>query len=85
MGEDGRRNDTASHTLRALVYLDAFVLENGENVLENMQESQRNMLIEATKNFGDGGRAHSGAGEVLFKRRRRSGLRLKPANIVSVG
>ena len=40
--------------IRALVYLDAFVLESGENVLENVHESQRHLLIEATRKLGDG-------------------------------
>ncbi|HTX24185.1 MAG TPA: alpha/beta fold hydrolase [Steroidobacteraceae bacterium] len=40
--------------IRALVYLDAFVLESGENVLENVHESQRNLLIETTLKLGEG-------------------------------
>jgi len=49
--------DRIPERIRALVYLDAFVLENGENVLENVHESQRAQLIEATKKLGRGWRA----------------------------
>jgi pimeloyl-ACP methyl ester carboxylesterase len=41
----------------ALVYLDAFVLEDGENVLQNVHESQRELLLEGVRTVGDGCKA----------------------------
>ncbi len=46
--------DRLPERIRSLVYLDAFVLESGENVLQNVHESQRNVLIEATRKLGAG-------------------------------
>jgi pimeloyl-ACP methyl ester carboxylesterase len=49
--------DRVPERIRALVYLDAFVLESGENVLQNVHESQRAQLIEATEKLGEGWKA----------------------------
>ncbi len=46
--------DRIPDRIRSLVYLDAFVLESGESVLQNVHASQRNMLIETTRKFGEG-------------------------------
>jgi pimeloyl-ACP methyl ester carboxylesterase len=46
--------DRVPDRLRALVYLDAFVPEGGENVLDNIHELQRVRVIETTKRLGDG-------------------------------
>ena len=46
--------DRIPERLRALVYLDAFLPESGENVLQNVHESQRNRLIEAARKRGEG-------------------------------
>lgn len=40
--------------IRSLVYLDAFVLEDGENLLQYVPEGQRNQLLEATGSVGEG-------------------------------
>jgi pimeloyl-ACP methyl ester carboxylesterase len=41
----------------ALVYLDAFVLEDGENLLQNVHESQREQLLQGVKAVGEGWKA----------------------------
>lgn len=46
--------DRIPDRIRALVYLDAFLPESGESVLQNVHESQRNMLIEAARKLGEG-------------------------------
>ncbi len=46
--------DRIPDRLRALVYLDAFVPETGENLLDNLHERQRRMTIEGTKSLGEG-------------------------------
>lgn len=51
--------------IRSLVYLDAFVLEDGENLLQNVHESQRNLLLEGTKNSGEGWKVPPIPGEVF--------------------
>jgi pimeloyl-ACP methyl ester carboxylesterase len=49
--------DRIPERIRAVVYLDAFVLEPGENVLQNVHESQRLQLQEATRKLGEGWKA----------------------------
>ncbi len=49
--------DRIPDRIRSLVYLDAFVPESGESVLQNVHESQRKMLIEGTKKRGEGWKA----------------------------
>ena len=51
--------------IRALVYLDAFVLEDGENLLQNVHESQRNLLLEGARNSGEGWKVPPIPGEVF--------------------
>jgi pimeloyl-ACP methyl ester carboxylesterase len=46
--------DRVPDRIRSLVYLDAFVLEDGENLLQHVPEEQRNQLLEGTTNVGDG-------------------------------
>jgi pimeloyl-ACP methyl ester carboxylesterase len=41
----------------ALVYLDAFVLEDGENLLQNVHESQREQVLEGARSVGEGWKA----------------------------
>ncbi len=40
--------------IRSLVYLDAFVLEDGENLLQHVPEGQAEHLLEGAKDVGDG-------------------------------
>ncbi len=49
--------DRMPDRIRALVYLDAFVPESGENVLQNVHEPQRTQIIAATRSAGDGWKA----------------------------
>jgi pimeloyl-ACP methyl ester carboxylesterase len=44
--------DRVPDRIRSLVYLDAFVLEDGENTLQHVPEAQRDQLIEATNVAG---------------------------------
>jgi len=46
--------DRVPDRIGALVYLDAFVMEDGENLLQHVHESQRNLLLEGVRNIGDG-------------------------------
>jgi pimeloyl-ACP methyl ester carboxylesterase len=46
--------DRIPERIGALVYLDAFVLADGENLLQHVHESQRNLLLEGAKNLGEG-------------------------------
>src|SRR5262245_36479623 len=46
--------DRIPERIRSLVYLDAFVLEDGENLLQHLPDGQRNQLLEATTKLGDG-------------------------------
>ncbi len=46
--------DRVSDRIRSLVYLDAFVLEDGENLMQHVPEGQRNQLLEAMGNVGEG-------------------------------
>jgi pimeloyl-ACP methyl ester carboxylesterase len=49
--------DRIPERIRALVYLDAFVPESGENTLQNVHEPQRSLLMEATMKLGEGWKA----------------------------
>ncbi len=49
--------DRIPDRLSALVYLDAFLPEHGESVLDNVHEPQRSMIIEATRKAGEGWKA----------------------------
>jgi pimeloyl-ACP methyl ester carboxylesterase len=40
--------------IRSLVYLDAFVLESGENLVQHIPESQHKQLLEGVQAIGDG-------------------------------
>jgi pimeloyl-ACP methyl ester carboxylesterase len=44
-------------SIAALVYLDAFVLEDGETVLQNVHPAQRQMLIDGASQAGEGWKA----------------------------
>ena len=46
--------DRIPDRIRSLVYLDAFVLENGENLLQHVAEQQRTQLLEGAANLGGG-------------------------------
>ena len=48
--------DRLPEKIRALVYLDAFVPANGENVLQHVPDQQRVMLLEGTRQTGEGWR-----------------------------
>jgi pimeloyl-ACP methyl ester carboxylesterase len=40
--------------IRSLVYLDAFVLEDGENLLQHLPKGQRDQLLDGTTGIGEG-------------------------------
>src|SRR5688572_13341155 len=44
--------DRLPDRIRSLVYLDAFVLEEGENILQHIPEQQRDTLVEQTNMAG---------------------------------
>ena len=44
--------DRLPDRIRSLVYLDAFLLEDGENILQHVPEKQRDMLLEQTNMAG---------------------------------
>lgn len=46
--------DRVPERIRSLVYLDAFVLENGENQLQHLPDKLLNQLLEGTRNVGEG-------------------------------
>jgi pimeloyl-ACP methyl ester carboxylesterase len=46
--------DRVPERLRALVYLDAFVLENGQSLHDTLPAAQRDMQLDLTKKYGDG-------------------------------
>jgi pimeloyl-ACP methyl ester carboxylesterase len=46
--------DRVPERIRALVYLDAFVLESGENLVQHIPESQHQQLLEGVQAIGDG-------------------------------
>jgi pimeloyl-ACP methyl ester carboxylesterase len=45
--------DRIPDRIRSLVYLDAFVLEDGENLLQHLPKEQRGQLVEATFKVGE--------------------------------
>jgi pimeloyl-ACP methyl ester carboxylesterase len=49
--------DRVPERIRALVYLDAFVLEGGENLAQHVPESQYKQLLEGAKAVGEGWKA----------------------------
>lgn len=49
--------DRIPDRIRSLIYLDAFVLEDGENLLQHVPEGQREQLLEGTRNVGEGWKA----------------------------
>jgi len=51
--------------IRALVYLDAFVLEDGESLHDALPPDQRNMQLELTQKHGDGWKVPPIPGEVF--------------------
>jgi pimeloyl-ACP methyl ester carboxylesterase len=57
--------DRIPDRIGALVYLDAFVLESGERLLQLVHEPQRTMLLEGAKNTGDGWKVPPIPGEVF--------------------
>jgi len=57
--------DRIPDRIGALVYLDAFVLESGEHLLQLVHQSQRDRLIEGAKNTGDGWKVPPIPGEVF--------------------
>ena len=46
--------DRMADRIRALVYLDAFVLADGENVLQHVPKQHVNQFLESAKNVGEG-------------------------------
>ena len=46
--------DRIPDRIRALVYLDAFVLENGENLVQHVPQEQLNQLMEGARTLGEG-------------------------------
>jgi len=46
--------DRIPETIRTLVYLDAFIPEDGENLLQHIPAEQRDQLLEGAKSIGDG-------------------------------
>jgi pimeloyl-ACP methyl ester carboxylesterase len=46
--------DRIPERIRALVYLDAFVLESGENLAQHVPEAQLKQMLEAVQAIGDG-------------------------------
>jgi pimeloyl-ACP methyl ester carboxylesterase len=46
--------DRLADRISSLVYLDAFVLENGESLLQHIPEGQRDQLLEGITKVGDG-------------------------------
>lgn len=46
--------DRVPERLRALVYLDAFVLENGQSLHDTLPAAQRDMQLDLTKKYGEG-------------------------------
>jgi len=46
--------DRLPERIRALVYLDAFVLEDGENQMQHLSEVRYQQFLEGAKNAGDG-------------------------------
>jgi pimeloyl-ACP methyl ester carboxylesterase len=46
--------DRVSERIRALVYLDAFVLENGQSLHDTLPPAQQNMQLEAAAGVGEG-------------------------------
>jgi pimeloyl-ACP methyl ester carboxylesterase len=46
--------DRMPERIRSLVYLDAFVLEDGDNLLQHLPEMRATRLLEGAKNVGEG-------------------------------
>ena len=46
--------DRIPERIRSLVYVDAFVLENDENLIQHLPPGQRDQLLEGTKQVGEG-------------------------------
>ena len=46
--------DRIPDRIRSLVYLDAFVLEDGESLAQHLPETEYNMLFEGARNVGEG-------------------------------
>ena len=46
--------DRVPDRVRSLIYLDAFVLEDGENLVQHVAVEQYRTLLEGARNFGDG-------------------------------
>ncbi|OGG47071.1 MAG: hypothetical protein A3F84_13935 [Candidatus Handelsmanbacteria bacterium RIFCSPLOWO2_12_FULL_64_10] len=46
--------DRVPERIRALVYLDAFVLESGENLAQHVPEPQYKQMLEAVQAVGEG-------------------------------
>jgi pimeloyl-ACP methyl ester carboxylesterase len=57
--------DRIPERVGALVYLDAFVLADGENLLQHVHETQRNLLLEGAKNMGEGWKVPPSPAEVF--------------------
>jgi hypothetical protein len=45
--------DRIPDRIRSLIYLDAFILEDGESLIQHVPEVQRNLLVEGAKNVGE--------------------------------
>jgi pimeloyl-ACP methyl ester carboxylesterase len=46
--------DRIPERIRALVYLDAFILDSGENLVQHLPEAQYEAMLQAAQVFGDG-------------------------------
>jgi pimeloyl-ACP methyl ester carboxylesterase len=57
--------DCIPDRIGALVYLDAFVLENGENLLQHVHDAQRLPMLEGTRTAGEGWKVPPIPGEVF--------------------
>jgi pimeloyl-ACP methyl ester carboxylesterase len=57
--------DRIGERIAKLVYLDAFVLENGESLHDTLPAEQRQMQLDLTKQYGDGWKVPPIPGEVF--------------------
>ena len=62
--------DRMPEHIRALVYLDAFVLEDGENQMQHLTEMQSHQFREGVKNLGRLEGAADSCGSIQRERRR---------------
>jgi pimeloyl-ACP methyl ester carboxylesterase len=58
--------DRIPDRIRSLVYLDAFLLEDGESLHDTLPEDQRQMQLDGVKNAGDGWKVPPIPGEFFY-------------------